>query len=49
MLAYVVTMNLADSMWSYDSINRVGHRKEKIKEDVEEYDLLPMEEVCKFR
>ena len=33
-------MNLADSMRSQDTINKVGHRKEK---DDEEYNLLPMD------
>ena len=32
-------MNLADSMRLQDNINKVGHRKEKIKEDGEEYNL----------
>ena len=32
-------MNLADSMWSQDNINKVGLRKEKMKEDGEEYNL----------
>ena len=36
-------MNLADSMQSQDNINKVGHRKEKIKLDGEEYNLLPMD------
>ena len=35
-------MNLADSMQPQDNINKVGHRKEKIKKDGEEYNLLPM-------
>ena len=38
-------MNLADSMLSQDNINKVGHRKEKIKEEDEEYNLLPMDRV----
>ena len=38
-------MNLAGSMYSQDNINKVGHRKEKIKEDDEEYNLLPMDGV----
>ena len=38
-------MNLAHSMRSQDNINKVGHRKEKIKEDFEEYNLLPMDRV----
>ena len=29
-------MNVADSMWSQDNINKEGHRNEKIKEDDEE-------------
>ena len=36
-------MNLADSLRSQDNINKVGHRKEKINEDGEECDLLPMD------
>ena len=32
-------------MRSQDSINKVGHRKEKIKEDGEKYNLLPMDRV----
>ena len=42
-------MNLADSMRSQDNINKVGHSKEKIKEDGEEYDLLHMDWVTYFR
>ena len=38
-------MNLADSMQSQDNINKVGHRKAKIKEDDKEYNLLPMDRV----
>ena len=38
-------MNSADSMRSQDNINKVGHRKEKIKKDDEEYNLLPMDRV----
>ena len=38
-------LNLADSMRSQDNINKVGHRKEKIKEDDEEYNLLFMDRV----
>ena len=38
-------MNFEDSMQSRDNINKVGHRKEKIKEDGEEYYLLPMDRV----
>ena len=34
-------MNLGDSMRSQDNVNKV----EKIKEDCEEYDLLPMDRV----
>ena len=37
-------MNLADSMRSKDNINKVGHRKEKIKED-DKYNSLPMDSV----
>ena len=36
-------MNLADSMWSQGNINKVGHRKDNIKEDGEEYNSLPMD------
>ena len=36
-------MNLADSMRSQDNLNKVGHRKEKIKEEDEEYNSLPMD------
>ena len=36
-------MNLADSMQSHDNINKVNHKKEEIKEDGEEYNLLPMD------
>ena len=38
-------MNLTGSMQSQDNINKVGHRKEKTKEDDEEYNLLPMDRV----
>ena len=38
-------MNLVDSMLSQDNINKVGHRNEKIKEDGEENNLLPMDRV----
>ena len=38
-------MNLAGSMRSQDNISKVGHRKEKIKEDDEECILLPMDRV----
>ena len=38
-------MNLADSMLSQDNINKVGYRKEKVKEDDKEYSLLPMDRV----
>ena len=36
-------MNLAGSMQSQDNINKVGHRKERIKEYNEEYNLLPID------
>ena len=36
-------MNLADSMRLQDNINKVGNRKDKIKEDDEEYNSLPMD------
>ena len=36
-------MHLADSVRSQDNCNKVGHRKEKIKEDGEEYNLLIMD------
>ena len=40
-------------MWSQDNSDKVSHRKEKIKEDCEEYNLLPMDRmtdisVCKI-
>ena len=38
-------MNFADSMQSQDNINKVGHRKEKRKEDGKEYNLLPIDRV----
>ena len=38
-------MNLADSLRSQDNINKVGNRKENIKEDGKEYNLLPMDRV----
>ena len=38
-------MNLADSMQLQDNINKVGHTKEKIKEDGEEFNLLLMDRV----
>ena len=38
-------MELADSMKSLDNIDKVGHRKEMMKEDGEEYNLLPMDRV----
>ena len=38
-------MNLADSIWLQDNINKVGHKKEKIKKDGEEYNFLPMDRV----
>ena len=36
----VPSRNLAGSMRSQDNIEKVGHRKERIKEDDEEYNLL---------
>ena len=44
-------MNLADSMRSQDNINKVGHRKEGIKEDDKTGKKLPEKktEVYKFR
>ena len=36
-------MNLSDSMQLQDNINKVGHRKNKIKGDNEEYHLLHMD------
>ena len=41
----VLWMNLAGSMWSQDNISNVGHRKVKMKDDGEEYNLLPMDRV----
>ena len=35
-------MNLVDSMLLQDNINKVGYMKERIKENGEEYNLLPM-------
>ena len=44
-LAQMATMNLAASIGSQDNINKVGHRKEKIMENGEEYNLLPIDRV----
>ena len=38
-------MNLVGSMRLQDNIHKVGHRKEKIKEYGEEYNLLPIDRV----
>ncbi len=38
-------MNLADSMQSQNNSNKVGNWKEKIKEDGEEYNVLPMDRI----
>ena len=38
-------MNLADSMLLQDNINKVGQRKETIKEIDEEYNFMPMDRI----
>ena len=38
-------MNLADSMLLQDNINKVGQRKETIKEIREEYNFMPMDRI----